>query len=643
VSNASYSKGGDGDGSGIFAEGGVYAYNNVITGNTGPGECQQVANSKKGGNFHFKYNAIENLACIDWSAASGTVINENNIDLDGSEDLFSDNYTPAEGGLLENGGDKTLYPDYVPNSSELMDLKGDVRMQGGQIDIGAYECNKDPVDPQIVLDGAIIPWDGEPHPLEPTTTPPNLPVTITYNGDETAPSDIGTYAVIATVDCTVDDIYYYDTAEAQLEIRTPYTITATAGDGGTITPSGEVIVAEGLDQTFEFSPNKGYRIRSVTVDGEPQPVSGNSYTFENVTADHAIEVEFRRASSRPADSGPAPSSPTPSQPSGAPPAPSSTETDGTVTSSLNTGANLTSAEADALLNSAKEAEAQNKKAVLEIKPELSDSAQSVQVTLPRNQFDAIAGETSADLRISTDFVELTFDNRALDSISGSGAFGDNQISVQQVSRDTLPAAVRSKVGNRPVYDFSVTVDGTQISDFGSGNVVVGIPYTPAPGEDLNAIVIYYINDQGELETVTNGRYDAATGKVIFSTSHFSRYAVGYNKVQFKDVPSGAWYYDAVSFIAARGITEGVGNGNFAPNMTLTRGQFITCSCVLTALPQSQIRWIIFLMRGIPTTQDTLLQRSDWASLPAWEIIVLSPARLLPDRKCSSCCTAPSKS
>ncbi|PYG89733.1 S-layer family protein [Ruminiclostridium sufflavum DSM 19573] len=63
--------------------------------------------------------------------------------------------------------------------------------------------------------------------------------------------------------------------------------------------------------------------------------------------------------------------------------------------------------------------------------------------------------------------------------------------------------------------------------------------------------------------------------MTFVTNHFSSYAVGYNKVEFKDVGFNDSYADAVSFIAAREITSGTGTGTFGPADTLTRGQFIT--------------------------------------------------------------------
>lgn len=73
-------------------------------------------------------------------------------------------------------------------------------------------------------------------------------------------------------------------------------ITATAGEGGAVSPSGEVSVEEGTDQTFTFAPEDGWRVASVKVDGRNVRWSGSSYTFSAVTADHTLEVGFKRDS-----------------------------------------------------------------------------------------------------------------------------------------------------------------------------------------------------------------------------------------------------------------------------------------------------------------------------------------------------------
>lgn len=82
-----------------------------------------------------------------------------------------------------------------------------------------------------------------------------------------------------------------------------HTITASAGEGGTISPSGNVVVGEGADRTFVMTPNEGYTIDQVLVDGNAVELSGivgedgiGSYTFENIVGDHSIEVTFKKAS-----------------------------------------------------------------------------------------------------------------------------------------------------------------------------------------------------------------------------------------------------------------------------------------------------------------------------------------------------------
>ena len=73
-----------------------------------------------------------------------------------------------------------------------------------------------------------------------------------------------------------------------------YIIEATTDDNGNITPSGSITVTEGDNITFTFTPNVGYAIETVLIDGvnDPVAVSSGSYTFENVTEDHAIHVTF---------------------------------------------------------------------------------------------------------------------------------------------------------------------------------------------------------------------------------------------------------------------------------------------------------------------------------------------------------------
>ena len=77
-----------------------------------------------------------------------------------------------------------------------------------------------------------------------------------------------------------------------------YTIKATAGAGGSISPTGSVSVREGRDQTFTITPDKGYAVSNVKIDGKSIGAV-KSYTFENVSRPHTIEVIFMKANGNP--------------------------------------------------------------------------------------------------------------------------------------------------------------------------------------------------------------------------------------------------------------------------------------------------------------------------------------------------------
>ena len=77
-----------------------------------------------------------------------------------------------------------------------------------------------------------------------------------------------------------------------------YTIKATAGTGGSISPSGNVSVREGRDQTFTITPDKGCAVANVKIDGKSIGAV-KSYTFENVSRTHTIEVIFMKANGNP--------------------------------------------------------------------------------------------------------------------------------------------------------------------------------------------------------------------------------------------------------------------------------------------------------------------------------------------------------
>lgn len=93
-----------------------------------------------------------------------------------------------------------------------------------------------------------------------------------------------------------EDADNYNTVQGSISLIgvSDVQIHASAAEGGSISPSGDVPVPYGTEQVFEVTPDTGYKVDQVLVDGVPAQLTGSSYTFENVTEEHSIEVTFRR-------------------------------------------------------------------------------------------------------------------------------------------------------------------------------------------------------------------------------------------------------------------------------------------------------------------------------------------------------------
>jgi len=190
--------------------------------------------------------------------------------------------------------------------------------------------------------------------------------------------------------------------------------------------------------------------------------------------------------------------------------------------------------------------------------------------------DLSTTERQGSLTVETRTGSITVPSNMLTGVGGADG-SKAQIAIGEADKERLPGDARAAIGDKPVIKLTLSVDGRQ-TDWSNPEapVTVGIPYTPTAEELINpeSIVIWYIDGSGNIVTIPDGRYDAASGTVIFSTTHFSDYAVVFNSVAFSDVAADAWYNRAVSFIASRNITDGTGSGNFSPDAQPTRGEFI---------------------------------------------------------------------
>ncbi|WP_052380459.1 S-layer homology domain-containing protein [Paenibacillus camerounensis] len=138
-------------------------------------------------------------------------------------------------------------------------------------------------------------------------------------------------------------------------------------------------------------------------------------------------------------------------------------------------------------------------------------------------------------------------------------------------------SLRESASGKPVIELTAKVDGAAI-EWSSKNapVKVSVPYTPKQDE-LNGsehIVVWYIDPAGKTAKIPNTRYDAAAGRVTFSTTHFSKFAVSYASKTFADAAKYTWAQQSIEALASKGVINGISDTSFAPEADITRADFL---------------------------------------------------------------------
>ena len=206
--------------------------------------------------------------------------------------------------------------------------------------------------------------------------------------------------------------------------------------------------------------------------------------------------------------------------------------------------------------------------------DLSEISRAKELILPTDSglFDA------EFLTVRFPALTMTFEHDTLAVLSEAANGGDISITGKTVNKSVLTEAQQEAVGDSPVYDITVLADGNQVSQLG-GEITLSIPYTLGENEDPDNITVWYLKDDGSLAEMACS-YDEKTGAVSFVTDHLSYYAVVYNEPSawanhFSDILSGAWYYDAVEYICSNGLMTGVSDSSFDPSGTTTRAMVVT--------------------------------------------------------------------
>ncbi len=224
------------------------------------------------------------------------------------------------------------------------------------------------------------------------------------------------------------------------------------------------------------------------------------------------------------------------------------------------------------LGQAKENSEGIRKVILVI-PEVRD-AERYTMQLPVNVLSS--GERNTRIEIETPLGTITAPGNMFTSDPGNGE--NIKFTIGLADKTHMAEDIRRQIGDRPVIELNV-IAGEKLINWNNPDapITISIPYTPIAEElkDPEHITVWYIDGQGNAVPVPNGRYDAATGKVTFTTTHMSKYAIAFVKKTFADIQDCSWSKKEIEVLASKGIIEGTSATSYSPKSNITRADFIT--------------------------------------------------------------------
>lgn len=217
---------------------------------------------------------------------------------------------------------------------------------------------------------------------------------------------------------------------------------------------------------------------------------------------------------------------------------------------------------------------ENGKQRIQVEIPAVDKAKGYQLNLPT---EILKSRGKTEMEIRTGIGNMALPGNMLDS-NDVGGSDDISLHFGLSDKGRLPSDIREEIGDKPIIEISLECHG-EVTSWNNPNapVRISIPYVPTEEELENPekIVVWYIDGEGNITPVPNGRYDEETGSVVFEVTHFSTYAVAYVEKTFNDLEAYSWAKNQIEALAAKGIINGTSENTYSPSANITRADFLT--------------------------------------------------------------------
>ena len=209
-----------------------------------------------------------------------------------------------------------------------------------------------------------------------------------------------------------------------------------------------------------------------------------------------------------------------------------------------------------------EAVANESKAVV-IRPEIDGDVTKTEVSIPASAVGRLGSETDAALTVSTPVADVTIPNGALEALSGAG--GTVGVAAERVENTVV---------------LTLTADGRKLEDIPGGLTLTVSAKDPGPG--TVAVILY---EDGTRETIRRSVAEGGAVRIPLSGSATVE-IVDDNSREFADVSPDSWASDAVAFTSAHELFNGTGKTTFSPELTMSRGMLAVVLHNLESNPET---------------------------------------------------------
>lgn len=205
------------------------------------------------------------------------------------------------------------------------------------------------------------------------------------------------------------------------------------------------------------------------------------------------------------------------------------------------------------------------------------------LTLERNALDRLLNAGVKSFSVSGLPVDMGFDAEALRQIRTQSG-GDVAITVKPAAATGLRNAYNITITSTKAKKV------VSITSLGKGGVTLSIATAPGKNESGGYLYAAYVGADNKINRIANSVYDANSKRVILSINHFSVYGVGYNapSATFRDIAKH-WAKESIDYMVARGLISGTSGTAFSPDTEITRGILAAALCRLSGADVSGYR------------------------------------------------------